>query len=68
MITDGKLVHLVDERVPWDDGLGLSEEWVCGQRVCGCRAVGEEEADGDIVVAWVGGVGDGCISYQFKGH
>ncbi len=31
-------------------------------------AVGEEEADGDLVVAWVRGICDCCIGHQFECH
>lgn len=68
MITDGKFVHLVHECVPWDDGLGLSEEGVWGERILGGGAVGEEEANGDLVVAWVRGRCDCRIGHQLKGH
>ena len=68
LVTDGEAVHFLDEPGPWEDGRGLAEERVGGEGVCSGGAVGEEEADSDVVGGWVRGVGDGGVGDELEGH
>lgn len=65
VVLNGELAHAGLEVVPGEGGLVLAKEWERGEGVGGGGAVGEEEADADVLG---GGLGLGGVGDELKGH
>lgn len=67
-VADGELVHLRQKAGPGQESLLLAEQRVGLGRKLGGGAVGEQEADRDVVGARVALAADGGVGDELEGH